>query len=399
MKICFISPCDLSVENGGRTHTLELTRNWAGFGHSVFLFSRGLKEKDNGFRYVNLPFTRKGIVSSFLFSIASLAAFIAYHIRFRFDILFLRTSVFDFAIVGARLLRIPVVAELNDVPYSEAFSKEIVKESRLLRKSLLRIGRLVLKPVESLNFGISSRFVATAPRIKEMERYPGIQHKVAFIPFGANTELFRPLNKLDCRQILGLSGTDKVVCFVGSFHPWQGIEDLIRGVQIARTEVPGTKLLVVGDDDRVSGKGTGLRGEMEKLGKDLGLTENLVFTGRVPYERVPIYMNASDVCVSTLRGMRSGFSPLKLFEYLACGKPVVATDVEGVSEFLKESGAGTLVPPEDPKKLAAALTKLLKDENTAEQMGGKGHRYVMQNYSWENVANMAIKTCQEAINK
>lgn len=396
MKICFISPCDLSIENGGRTCTLELVKNWVKLGHRVFLFSRGLQEKDASFHYFNLPFPGDGYISRFLFAITSAIALIIYHIRFRFDVVYQWMSVFDFAILIARSLRIPVVAEFDDIPYSESFSELIPRETRFLRRNLLRLGRIILKPLESLNFRSSTLFIAMTPKIRRIETYPQIQQRVHFLPFGANTELFKPLDKLDCRTTLTLSHDDKLICFIGSFHQWHGLEDVIRGMVTVTAKVPDSKLLIVGGDDYPGQKGS-LREKLEKMSDDLGLKEKIIFAGRVPYQRVPLYINASDVCVTALRTIRSGHSPLKLFEYMACGKPVVATDVEGITEFLTESQAGILVPSENLEELARALTKLLKDKNLTEQMGRNGHQYVLKNYSWEHVATMAAKICQQAI--
>ena len=86
-----------------------------------------------------------------------------------------------------------------------ASRNEIKKENRFLRKNLLRVGRIVLKPIEKLIFRMSTEIIITARKILEIEEYASIRHKTHYIPFGANTDLFRPENKQESRTMINRS--------------------------------------------------------------------------------------------------------------------------------------------------------------------------------------------------
>jgi glycosyltransferase involved in cell wall biosynthesis len=133
---------------------------------------------------------------------------------------------------------------------------------------------------------------------------------------------------------------------------------------------------------------------------ELGLSDKFTFTGRLPYEQVPLYINAADVCVAPFikeRNSKIGLSALKTYEYLACGKPIVASSIPGVQDLIESSGGGIPVTPEDPEKLAAAIVRLLSDEKARAAMGKKGRRYVVENHSWDGVARKVLKICKDIV--
>jgi len=220
---------------------------------------------------------------------------------------------------------------------------------------------------------------------------------VYYLPFGANTELFKPADKTGCRQALKLAEANKVVCFVGNFYPWQGLEDIIEALPSILKNVPEAMLLVVGDQPPHSENN--LKQKLLDMIKGLHLESKVIFTDSVPYQDVPVYINAADVCVIAQRPMRAGFSPLKLFEYMACGKPVVASDIAGVREIVEESQGGILIPPENEEKLAEALIDLLVHEELMREMGENGRRCVNEEYTWKNMACRAAEVCEKAIDK
>ncbi len=146
---------------------------------------------------------------------------------------------------------------------------------------------------------------------------------------------------------------------------------------------------------RVTSEGQ-MKEELVELVDKTGVSDKFIFTGTVPYEEVPKYINASDVCVVPKRPLKSGYSPLKLYEYMACGEPIVASRISGF-EILEQQNAGILVEPENPEELAKAIIKLLKDEKLREEMGKNGREYVVKHHSWESVARKVAEVCESAI--
>ena len=120
------------------------------------------------------------------------------------------------------------------------------------------------------------------------------------------------------------------------------------------------------------------------------------FTGAVSYEKIPLYINAGDVCVVPKIPLKSGYSPLKLYEYMACGRPVIATRTEGF-EILEEKNAGLLVNPENSQQFANAIIQLLTDKELGSRMGEHGRTYVVENHSWEIIARRVADVCESVV--
>jgi glycosyltransferase involved in cell wall biosynthesis len=133
--------------------------------------------------------------------------------------------------------------------------------------------------------------------------------------------------------------------------------------------------LVVGDGP--------MREDLEAAVKRGGLRNHFVFTGMMNYEKIPIYINMADLCVLPKRRLKSGYSPLKLYEYMACGKPIIASRVGGL-DFIEKEGVGRLVEPEDAKSLKLAILDLLQDPQERVLMGEKGVQMARERFNWED---------------
>jgi len=142
-------------------------------------------------------------------------------------------------------------------------------------------------------------------------------------------------------------------------------------------QVPHCKFLIIGDGM--------LREEFEEEVNRIGLSSYFVFTGMIDYPQVPWYINLADICVLFKRSLKSGYSPIKLYEYMACGKPIVATRVKGL-EFIETEGSGRLIEPEDSVSVGVALVELLKDGEMRRVMGRKGFRIARERFSWASKA-------------
>ncbi len=94
--------------------------------------------------------------------------------------------------------------------------------------------------------------------------------------------------------------------------------------------------------------------------------------------------------------MKVGLSPLKIYEYLSCEKPVVSSRISNL-EFIEQQQAGILVEPENPEELAKAVIKLLKDKELRESMGKNGREYVVKNHSWEAIGRKVADVCENLI--
>lgn len=178
---------------------------------------------------------------------------------------------------------------------------------------------------------------------KEIENLGLRDARFSIIPMGAKMDRFMPQDKYRERKLLGLPKDKKIIVFVGHLIPRKGVEYLIRAIKIASEKDKGILCCIVGTCH--------MRGRLQSLSSELGLSEYVRFMGQKNHEEVPHYINACDVLV--LPSLNEGL-PVVLCEALACGKPVVATNVAGNPEIVNDD-VGFLVNPKDEKELAEKI--------------------------------------------
>lgn len=302
-----------------------------------------------------------------------------------FDVIYRRHCLFNSEIFLARLFNIPSVREVNGIGVDE------LRVAGWGDNFSLRI----IDWLERFNLPKGNKIIAVTSKMKEVlqKDYGVPEDKIVVIPNGANIDLFRPMDTLEARRELNLEQNDYYICFVGTIWSPQGIEHLIRSMPSILRKCPNSPLLIVGD-------GT-IKEELVKLAQRVGVSNKVIFTGMVLYRKVPLYINASDICVLPATrelNERIGSSALKLCEYMACGKPVVASRFSGF-EMIEDNETGILVQPEDPPELATAIVRLLQDEELRKEMGKNGRRYVVENRSWESVAKRTAEACEEVLKR
>lgn len=199
-------------------------------------------------------------------------------------------------------------------------------------------------------------------------------------PNGANHHRFRP--GLD--KPAGLP--DRYVVFFGQFAPWQRIE-----VLLAAAQHPGWPTNV---DLVIAGDGI-LRPSVELAA---GQNPRVHYLGPLSYAEVPpVVSNALAAAVLTYAPDRAGYSPLKLYESMSCGVPVVCSDTPGQAEYVREANAGIVVPPEDPEAVARAVATFAASPQVAREMGANGRRAVEERYSWEARARQRLEVVEAVI--
>ena len=140
-----------------------------------------------------------------------------------------------------------------------------------------------------------------------------------------------------------------------------------------------------------------LRGSLEKRVSDSIYEKKFIFTGMIEYEEIPILINLADICVAPFiskRNRTTGVSPLKVFEYMACGKPIVCSRIEGL-EFIEQEGVGRLISPEDVVSLQEELIDLIKNLQKRIMMGNKGLQIAHENFDWELKSALIEKVLKE----
>jgi len=183
-----------------------------------------------------------------------------------------------------------------------------------------------------------------------------------------------------------------VVGFVGSLKPWHGTETLLEAFRVLHVKAAHTHLLIVGD-------GPG-RENLEKYAQANGLNGVVTFTGNVPYDDIPHYIAAMDIAVAPyIPHENFYYSPIKIFEYMIMGKPVVAGKIGQVEELITDGETGMLYEPGNIAQLAAALAKLAGDANLCRSLGAKAKAWVQQERTWDNNGRQVIGIASELLRK
>jgi len=219
------------------------------------------------------------------------------------------------------------------------------------------------------------------------------EDKVVVLPNGADVDLFGPdLDALAARVRLGLPEAP-TVAFVGGFLPWHLPLELLEIFVLVHERVVSARLYLVGDGP--------MRAAAEAHCRDLGLNGFVTFVGAVLHDDVPRWLSAADVVVApftTFSGGKGG-SPLKLYEYMAAGKAIVATATGQVAEVIRDGYNGLLVEPGDVQGFADAVVRLLRDPDERAWLGQNARRQAVEQHSWEQYASRLEKVYRRILER
>jgi D-inositol-3-phosphate glycosyltransferase len=224
--------------------------------------------------------------------------------------------------------------------------------------------------------------VATGREKNEIIKlYGALPDKVGIVPCGVNMELFQPVDRATARRKLGLTD-DNILLFVGRIDPLKGVDQLIKAVPYLEN-YNSLRLVIIGGDEYSQSEVDKLR----KLTGELGIENRLTFQGIVKQEQLPYFYSAADVCV--VPSYYESFGLVAL-ESLACGTPVVATDVGDLKNIIRQGETGYVVDENTPQKLANSINSVLvrqrRDIDTAFSV-----RASINGYNWANIADRVIK--------
>jgi glycosyltransferase involved in cell wall biosynthesis len=225
--------------------------------------------------------------------------------------------------------------------------------------------------------------VATSPQEQDsLRQWVSPLGQIQIIPCGTNTENFHLMSKAEARAELGFHPQEKIVLYVGRFDPRKGIETLVRScAQLQRLPGENLKLVIVGGSSHERSDGEE-RARIERIVAEVGLGAQTQFAGQIGHNRLPLYYCAADVCV-----IPSHYEPFGLvaLEAMACGTPVVASDVGGLKFTVLPEETGLLVAPQDTDAFAAAIQRILGDSSWANKLREQGPANVNQRFSWTGV--------------
>jgi glycosyltransferase involved in cell wall biosynthesis len=278
----------------------------------------------------------------------------------------------EWAVLAGKLRRIPTVVTYHNDPGK--------KEGILgLLTQVYSFGIL------PMSLRLADRIIVTTPERalrSQVLRRARCGDKQVLIPLGVNSDRLRPKRPLPKTPVIGFLG------LLRSTHYYKGVDVLLEAAAILRRRGISFKLCIGGEGQ--------LRPIFEAKARELGLEECTRFLGYVPEENLVDFYNALSVFVlPSTDSSVEGFGLVAL-EAMACGRPVVVSAAAGVAPFVRERGAGKVVPPRDPVALADALTEVLTDTGYLDNLAKRARR-AAEERSWRRAAEMHLALYKELL--
>lgn len=374
---------------GQNVYVAQIAKNLASLGHRVEVFTRKESIDDpiyidleEGYRVVNVPAGPQIKIPK-----EEILPLMEEFYRYLKDYIEVRDRKFD--IVHANfwmsgLLAMRIKDDFN-IPFAVTFHalgrvRRIHQGDRdHFPNERFHIEDLVIKKADAI--------IAECPQDHEdlVSLYNANSKNIHTVPCGFDPDEFSMMDKDEAKHFLGIDPRVSVVLHLGRMVPRKGADNVIRGYSAyKKVSKKRTKLLIVGgESDTPDPSITPELGRLLKIVQDEGLDQDVVFTGRRSREMLKLYYNASDVFVTTPWYEPFGITPL---EAMACGVPVIGSDVGGIKFSVVHEKTGLLVPPNDPLSLKNAFVRILEDDKYRQILSINSVERVNNQFRWEHVS-------------
>jgi glycosyltransferase involved in cell wall biosynthesis len=365
---------DFSFPDATRTHTVEVARGFAAEGIDVDLVARGPDPLLTGVRYTRANGKEQQRLQR-LATINLKTIKLLWHRRRFANRFYVRDNWSCLpAILAARALAYRVVLQVDGIPYGGVDTNVPAGWDGVKLAIAVVIGRL------------STGVLAVTPQIKQLlvdvARVPA--ERIAVISNGVDLDFFHPLPRAEAIARLELDPECRYVVFCGGFNPWSDFDTMLEAFATVLQTRPEVRLLLVGDGPE--------RELIERRAQELAVADTLTITGMIAErERVRDYLAAATVTLLAYREdkvTQTSASPIKLTEYLAAGRAVVAVQIPGVRELVDEPGAGIVIRGE-PGAMSEAILELMQD-GRADRCGLAGRRLAEERLSWSSVIERTL---------
>jgi glycosyltransferase involved in cell wall biosynthesis len=289
----------------------------------------------------------------------------------RVDFFYERYSLFNFTgVLVARLCGVPLILEVNS-PFALEQSRD--KDIRLVRLAAW---------TERWICNAATRVIVVSTPLRRMMIEAGVAaQRIEVMSNGVALERFQPrAASSELRRSLGLEGAT-VIGFVGWFRKWHGLELLLEAFHLSGMASQGAKVMLIGDGQSMA--------DLKAYVAAHNLEQHVVFTGPLPHAQVPPYLDLIDIAVQP--AANEYCCPMKILEYMALEKPIVAPRQENIQELLREGEEAQFFTPGDARSMADALAALVHDPEKTARMGRQGREAIhRRGYLWTANAQRVV---------
>jgi len=314
---------------------------------------------------------------------------------------YIRRHNIDYKLVHAHFFMSALVAsnikEALGMPYVVTFHalglvrKLHQKEQDAFPPERILVERFVVQDADLL--------IAECPQDKEdlIKHYGADARRIAIAPCGFDPNEFFPIRKEEARAFLHLPKDEKILLQLGRMVPRKGVDNVIRAMGELKSFGGKLRLLIVGgESDDPDPARTPEISRLQAIAREHGVEDRVTFTGRRGRDVLRYYYAAADVFISTPWYEPFGITPL---EAMACGTPVIGSNVGGIKYSVAHRRTGFLVPPHEPAALAAAVRPLLTDPVLYRTMQRNAIRRVNHLFTWDKVADSMQKIYRQVLTR
>lgn len=257
-------------------------------------------------------------------------------------------------------------------------------------------GLTISEKIERLTFEKADLITCVSSPLKQQLIDMGIEErKIIVTPNGVNVDMYRPdVSGNEVRQKYGIDETKVVIGFIGTFGAWHGAEILAEAFSEVSTKQKNVLLLMIGDGIKMA--------EVKDIIDKNHLEHRVTLTGIVPQKDGPQYLAACDILVSPTIKNPDGTpffgSPTKLFEYMAMGKGIIASDLDQMSEVLENERTALLVEANSVRAVAQAILRLAEDKDLCKQLGKNARKEVCEKYTWKIHTKKIVDSLEQIMN-
>lgn len=237
--------------------------------------------------------------------------------------------------------------------------------------------------------------IAECPQDKAdlIEYYNAPVDKITIIPCGFSAKEFYPVNREIACTLLGLQTDEKILLQLGRMVPRKGVDNVVRALgRLKDSGVPYRLVVVGGETDDPNPMACPEIARLQRIAREEGVESKVTFVGRKNREILKYYYCAADVFISTPWYEPFGITPL---ESMACGTPVIGSNVGGIKYSVLDGKTGFLVPPNDPDALASKVHLLVSDPALLQQMKKASKQRVKEHFTWQKVASLVADLYQQ----
>jgi glycosyltransferase involved in cell wall biosynthesis len=365
-------------------HISEMIKAFKNLGHEVFVIAL-IGELTNIQSIDKIIWSNiKKLIPNFFYEIGEISYNISGYINisrviktFKPHFIYDRYANYNYsAILVARHYDIPVILEVN-CPYSD--QKETFDETLYFKRLIRFFERKICQD--------ATHVLAVSTPLKKFLTSIGISsNQIVVMPNSTDPEVFRPdISGQECRDRYGLD--EKIVIgFTGILRPWHGLDLLLRAFEEVSYETHRLHLLIVGDGP--------VRPDLERWLALKGLSGQVTITGRQPHNMIRQFVAAMDIAVSPRATLYA--SPMKLLEYMAMGKAIVAPDMENIRDILHHRQDAILFPPENVEGLAGGLRELIGDPLLRVRLGQEARRGIETERTWLSNARRVVQLAENS---